>query len=64
MKLKDVKNIDKVVAKILKHPEKYAEKIRRLREETVYNIGKSSEVGGEYLISLVQEKIKERKKNK
>ncbi|MBQ6320861.1 membrane protein insertase YidC [Candidatus Saccharibacteria bacterium] len=63
VKLKDVKNIDKVVERMLKHPEKYAEKIRSLREESVYNIGKSGEAGGEYLISLVQEKIKERKKN-
>ena len=63
VKVKDVGSIDKVVAKMLKNPEKYNEKIRKLREDSVYNLGKSAKVGGEYLISLVQEKVKERKKN-
>lgn len=63
VKLKDVKEIDKVVAKMLKNPDKYRKKILAMREKSVYNLGKSAEVGAEYIIEKVQEKIKERKKN-
>ena len=64
VKVKDVKNIDKVVARMLKNPDKYKKQITDLEKDSVYNIGKSAEVGGEYIIKRVQEKIKERKKKK
>ena len=62
VKLKDVKKIDKVVAEMLKNGNVYKKKIQKLRQETVYNLGNSAEVGAEYIINKVQEKIKERKK--
>lgn len=62
VKVKDVKDIDKVVAKLLKNPDKYKKQIADLEKDSVYNIGKSAEVGGEYIIKCVQDKIKERKK--
>lgn len=62
VKVKDVGNIDKVVAKMLKDPQKYKKQITALEKDSVYNIGKSAEVGGEYIIKCVQDKIKERKK--
>ncbi|MBQ3320806.1 preprotein translocase YidC, partial [Candidatus Saccharibacteria bacterium] len=62
VKLKDVKNIDKVVERMLKNPDKYKDKIRKLRKKSIYNLGKSSEIGAQEIISLVQNKIKERKK--
>ena len=61
VKLKDVKEINKVVSRVLKNPEKYRKSIVELREKTVYNPGKAAEVGAEEIIKLVQEKIKERK---
>ncbi len=64
VKVKDVKNINKVVARLLKDQKKYQKKIATLRKNSVYNLGKSAEVGAEYIITKVQEKIKERKNNK
>ena len=49
---------------MLKNPDKYKKQITDLEKDSVYNIGKSAEVGGEYIIKRVQEKIKERKKKK
>ena len=37
-------------------------KISKLMEESVYNIGNSSEVGGKYIIKSIKNKINERKK--
>jgi YidC/Oxa1 family membrane protein insertase len=64
IKVKDVKNIDKTVAKLLKDPAKYQKQITDLEKDSVYNIGKSAKVGGEYIIKCVQSKIKERRKQK
>ena len=63
VKVSEAGKIDKVVEKMLKNPEKYRERIIKLRKETVYNLGKSGKIGGEYIISLVQKQIRERKKN-
>ena len=59
----ECKNIDKTVEKMLKESSKYSEKIKKLVNDTVYNIGHSAEVGANYIISAVQEKINERKKD-
>jgi predicted oxidoreductase (fatty acid repression mutant protein) len=48
---------------MLKDPKKYAKQIEKFRNETIYNLGKSAEVGAEYIIETVQKQIKERKKN-
>ena len=62
VKVKDVKNINSVVKKILKDPKKYQKKISALKKDSVYNLGNSAEVGAEYIINCVQTKVKERKK--
>ncbi len=62
VKVKDVKKIDDVVKRILKDPKKYQKKISTLKKDSMYNLGSSAEVGAEYIIKCVQEKIKERKK--
>ena len=59
----ECKNIDKTVEKMLSESAKYSEKIKKLVDDTVYNIGHSAEVGANYIISAVKEKINERKKN-
>ena len=62
VEVEDVKDIDKVVEKLLKSSKKYEKQISELVDKSVYNIGKSGEVGAKYIINSVQEKIKERKK--
>ena len=56
------KNINKVVCKMLDESKKYKEKINKLVNDSVYNIGKSGEVGANYIINAIQEKINKRKK--
>ena len=41
---------------------KYSERIEKLVNESVYNIGHSDEVGANYIIEAIQRKINERKK--
>lgn len=60
--VENCKNIDKVVSKMLNESTKYEEKINKLVNESVYNIGKSGEVGANYIIEAIQEKINKRKK--
>ena len=62
LKVKDVKKIDTVIDKILKNSSKYQKKISTLKKDSVYNLGNSAEIGADYIINCVQEKIKERKK--
>ncbi|MBQ3409045.1 MAG: membrane protein insertase YidC [Clostridia bacterium] len=53
--------IDEVVEKILKERDNYKEKIENLVNDSVYNIGHSAEVGANYIIEAIQNKIQERK---
>ncbi len=61
VKLKELKTIDKTVAEMLKSKRKYEKKITSIVDEYVYNLGTSAKVEGDYIISSIQEKIKERK---
>ena len=61
--VKDIKNIDKTIEKILKNTKKYQEQIFDLRDKSVYNIGNSATIGGKFIIDCIQSKIKERKAN-
>ena len=40
----------------------YNEKITKMVEEYVYNLGNSAEFGAKYIIDVIQNKIEERKK--
>lgn len=60
--VKECKNINKVVCKMLNESSKYSEKINKLVNDSVYNIGKSGEIGANYIIEAIQEKINKRKK--
>ena len=62
--LKDLNKIDKLVDKMLKNQKTYQKKINDIVDEYVYNLGKSGEVGAEYIIKYVQDKIEERRKDK
>ena len=62
VKVEDVVKLDNVVERLLKNAGKYKKQIAAQRDNSVYNLGKSAEVGAEYIIKCVQDKIKERKK--
>lgn len=60
--VEDCRKINEVVEKILKEKDDYKEKIEKLVNDSVYNIGNSAEVGANYIIEAIQNKINERKK--
>ena len=64
IKLDNIKSISMTVDNMLTNQKKYKEKIIKLVEDSVYNVGTSGEVGAEYIIEAIQNKIKERKKEK
>ena len=59
--LDELNGIDKVVEDMLKSSKEYKKRITDLTNEQVYNLGTSGEVGAEYIIKCVQEKIAERR---
>ena len=60
--VEECKNINKVVCKMLNESSEYSERINKLVNDSVYNIGKSGEIGANYIIEAIQEKINKRKK--
>ena len=62
--VEDCKKIDKTVENMLKDNVKYNKKINELVNDSVYNIGNSAEVGANYIIETIQNKINQRKKEK
>jgi YidC/Oxa1 family membrane protein insertase len=58
---KKLDNVDKVVDKMLKNQKSYSKSIEKMKNEYVYNIGTSGEVGAKYIIKSVQDKIKSKK---
>lgn len=62
VKLKDIKEIDKIIEETLKSSDKYKKEISKLVDEYVYNLGCSGEKGAEYIIETIQEQIERRKK--
>ena len=60
VELDKIKTVDKTVEEMLKNQSKYNKKISKLVDDSVYNIGKSAEVGANYIIETIQNKIKER----
>ncbi len=61
VKLKDIKTIDKTIKSVLDSSDKYKKDISKLVKEYVYNLGNSAEVGADYIIEAIQNKIKERR---
>ncbi|MBD5469545.1 MAG: membrane protein insertase YidC [Lachnospiraceae bacterium] len=63
----DVDELDKLsgsVKTLLEHSSEYYEKIGHFVDEYVYNLGTSAEVGAKYIISQIQKRIQEKKKEK
>lgn len=61
--LENLKDINKIVNKMLKDSDKYKKQITELLNDSMYNLGTSDSEAGEYLISAIQKQI-ERKKEK
>lgn len=59
--LDELDTLDSVIKEMLNHYSSYQKKITKLTEKEVYNRGCSAQVGAEYIIQIIQEKIKERK---
>ena len=47
---------------LLSHSEEYRQKIDELAHKYLYNLGSSTEAGAKYLISAIQKKIAQKKK--
>lgn len=62
IEVKDIKNIDALIKKLLRSSSKYEKQITELVDDSLYNIGKSGKIGAKYIIDCVQNKIKERSK--
>lgn len=60
--VEDCDKVNEVVEKMLKENEEYREKIDDLVKDSVYNLGNSAEVGANYIVDVIQNKIQERKK--
>ena len=56
-----LEHIDDVVSDMLSNQEKYAARIRDLREKSVFNVGHAAEAAGKYILSSLLEKSKSRK---
>lgn len=59
-----INTLKDTVDKMLKESNKYNEKISKMTEEYVYNIGNSAEIGAKYIVQAIQEKIKNKKEGK
>lgn len=53
----DVSNADAIVSDFLTHRELYRDKIVRARERYVYNFGKSSDIGAEYIMDIYGDRL-------
>lgn len=57
----DADQAGKVLAEMLNHAEDYERKIAQLTDEYLYNMGRSGEIGGSYILQSLQQKIQSRK---
>ena len=64
LKVDEIKNINQVAQKMIDNQKEYSEKIEKMLKEYVYNIGKSSEVGAQYILKSIKNKIEEKKGGK
>ena len=56
--------IGETVEYLLTHADEYREQIDKIVKENLYNLGHSAEVGGEYIVSAIQKKIKQKEEKK
>lgn len=61
VRLDEIDKLNEIINKMLENTEEYREKISKLVQDSVFNIGNSAEIGAKYIIQAIQEKINERK---
>ena len=49
-----------MIEDLLEHSDEYSETIKKLKEEYIYNLGNSSEIGARYIIDSLFEKVQKR----
>lgn len=62
LKLDEINKIAAVIEDMIKNEKSYSDKIAKLTKDSVFNIGTSAQVGGDYIIEAINRKIKERSK--
>lgn len=62
LNLDEIGKVAEKIEELLRMRASYKDKIHAFVEEYVYNLGKSAEVGADYIIGSLQEKIKKRRK--
>ena len=60
----ELDRIGETVEYMLAHTDEYREQIEKVVSENVFNLGHSAEVGGAYIVSAIQRKIKEKEEKK
>ena len=55
---RDIKQIPRILENLIEERRKYQEKIKDVREKMVFNLGKSSDVGIENIMKILQENEK------
>ena len=64
VKVDKIDSIENTIDDIFNNTDQYNEKISKMVEEYVYNLGNSSEIGGKYIVQTIQNKIKEKRGEK
>lgn len=57
----DLSKLAETVQELIGKPEKYSAQIAALKEETLYNLGRSSRAAGKYLLAQIREKNQKKK---
>lgn len=61
LKVSELNKVNETIDMLLKNENKYKKDITNLLEDSIYNLGNSSEKGALYIVSCIEQKIKERK---
>lgn len=64
LSLDEIGSAAEAVTDLVQNVDSYSDRIRRFTEDNIYNLGTSSQVGGEYIIESIKAKIQKRKENK
>mgnify|MGYP004457874883 FL=1 len=62
LKVNELNKVNETIDMLLKNENKYKKEITNLLEDSIYNLGNSSEKGALYIVSCIEQKINERKK--
>ena len=61
VKLDELKDISRTVDKMIDNQQEYSDEIEKMMQNYVYNIGRASEIGGQYIVQSIKKKIEAKK---